>query len=118
MITGKTAYEKMSELSKKYNGNTNNENFLREIKTFFVNKTVVAQYGNFRAYRIGDVLFDKNLINTTINITNAEGKNETLTLKNYYKMQYNINIKNDQQPLFVDLDSMKSDESSMSNFSA
>ena len=111
MITGKTAYEKMSELSKKYNGNTNNENFLREIKTFFVNKTVVAQYGNFRAYRIGDVLFDKNLINTTINITNAEGKNETLTLKNYYKMQYNINIKNDQQPLFVDLDSMKSDES-------
>ena len=26
MITGKTAYKKMSELSKKYNGNTNNEN--------------------------------------------------------------------------------------------
>ena len=110
MITGKTAYEKMSELSKKYNGNTNNENYLRDIKTFFINKTVVAQYGNFRAYRIGDVLIDKNIINTTINITNTEGKNETLTLKNYYKMQYNINIKNDNQPLFIDIDSMKSEE--------
>ena len=110
MITGKTAYEKMSELSKKYNGNTNNENYLRDIKTFFINKTVVAQYGNFRAYRIGDVLIDKNIINTTINITNTEGKSETLSLKNYYKMQYNINIKNDNQPLFIDIDSMKSEE--------
>ena len=110
MITGKTAYEKMSELSKKYNGNMNNENYFRDIKTFFTNKTVVAQYGNFRAYRIGDVLIDKNINNTTINITNTEGQNETVTLKNYYKMQYNINIKNEAQPLFIDLDSMKSEE--------
>ena len=110
MITGKTAYEKMSELSQKYNGNMNNENYLRDVRAFFVGKTVVAQYGNYRAYRIGDVLIDKNIMNTTVNMTNAEGKTETLTLKNYYKSQYNINIKNDQQPLFIELDSMKSEE--------
>ena len=107
MITGKTAYEKMLELSKKYNGNMNNENYLRDIKNFFIGKTVVAQYGNFRAYRIGDVLIDKNVVNTTFNILNSDGKSETLTLKNYYKSQYNISIKNDSQPLFIDKDSMK-----------
>ena len=107
MITGKTAYEKMLELSKKYNGNMNNENYLRDIKNFFIGKTVVAQYGNFRAYRIGDVLIDKNVTNTTFNIVNSEGKTETLTLKNYYKSQYNISIKNDSQPLFVDKDTME-----------
>ena len=107
MITGKTAYEKMLELSKKYNGNMNNENYLRDIKSFFIGKTVVAQYGNFRAYRIGDVLIDKNVTNTTFNIVNSEGKTETLTLKNYYKSQYNISIKNDSQPLFVDKDTME-----------
>ena len=107
MITGKTAYEKMLELSKKYNGNMNNENYLRDIKSFFIGKTVVAQYGNFRAYRIGDVLIDKNVTNTTFNIVNSEGKTETLILKNYYKSQYNISIKNDSQPLFVDKDTME-----------
>ena len=107
MITGKTAYEKMLELSKKYNGNMNNENYLRDIKSFFIGKTVVAQYGNFRAYRIGDVLIDKNVTNTTFNIVNSDGKTETLTLKNYYKSQYNISIKNDSQPLFVDKDTME-----------
>ena len=107
MITGKTAYEKMLELSKKYNGNMNNENYLRDIKSFFIGKTVVAQYGNFRAYRIGDVLIDKNVTNTTFNIVNSEGKTETLTLKNYYKSQYNISIKNDSQPLFIDKDTME-----------
>ena len=107
MITGKTAYEKMLELSKKYNGNMNNENYLRDIKSFFIGKTVVAQYGNFRAYRIGDVLIDKNVTNTIFNIVNSEGKTETLTLKNYYKSQYNISIKNDSQPLFVDKDTME-----------
>ena len=110
MITGKTAYEKMIELSKKYDGNMNNENYLRDMKNFFIGKTVVAQYGNFRAYRIGDVLLDKNIINTTFNIKNADGQSETITLKNYYKTQYNINIKNDQQPLFIDIDSTKAEE--------
>jgi hypothetical protein len=74
MITGKTAYQKMLELSQKYNGNMINESYLRDIRSFFKGKTAVAQYGNFRAYRIGDVLIDKNIINTTFNIPNLTGR--------------------------------------------
>ena len=111
MITGKTAYEKMIELSKKYNGNMFNESYIRDIKDYFIGKTVVTKYGIYRPYRIGDVLTDKNLTNTTLNMTNGEGKSETVSLKNYYKIQYNINIKNELQPLFVDEDSMKKEDS-------
>ena len=111
MITGKTAYEKKLELSKRYDGNMNNENYLRDIRSFFIGKTVVAQYGNYRAYRIGDVLIDKNITNTTLNILNSEGKTETISLKNYYLKQYNATIKNEYQPLFIDDDSTKLEDS-------
>ena len=109
VITGITAYNKITELEKKYKDN--NEKYQSEIKEYFIGKTVVAQYGNYRYYRIGDVLMDKNVNNTSINYTDAEGKTSTITLKNYYQTQYRISIKNDDQPLFVDEKSAKDDES-------
>ena len=111
MITGKTAYEKIIQFSQKYRGNMIDENCLREIKEYFIGKTVVAHYGNYHAYRIGDVLFDKTATNTNINHIDVDGKTTTITLKNYYENQYKIRIKNDNQPLFVDEDSVKAEES-------
>ena len=57
----------MIEFGKKYRGNMLEENCQREIKEYFTGKTVVAQYGSYRAYRIGEVLTDKNVKNTNIN---------------------------------------------------
>ena len=110
MITGKTAYEKMIELGKKYGGNMIVEACQRDINDYFTGKTVVAQYGNYKAYRIGKVLNDKNVKNTTINYVDGEGKTTTITLKNYYENQYNIHIKNEDQPLFIDEDSVEAEE--------
>ena len=110
MVTGKTAYDKMIEFGKKYGGNIFNEECQREINDYFKGKTVVAQYGKYRAYRIGKVLHDKNVTNTTINYMDADGKTITLTLKNYYKTQYDITIKNENQPIFLDEDSVGADE--------
>ena len=111
MITGKTAYDKMIEFGKRYRGNMLDENCQREIKEFFKGKTVVAQYGNYRAYRIGEVITDKNVKNTTLNFTDVDGKTTTITLKNYYQNQYKINIRYEEQPLFIDEDSVKAEES-------
>lgn len=111
MITGKTAHDKMIEIGKKYRGNMLDDNCQREIKEYFKGRTVVAQYGNYRAYRIGEVLTDKNLQNTSINYVDSDGKTTTISLKNYYQNQYKINIKNEEQPLFIDEDSVKVDES-------
>ena len=110
MITGKTAYDKMIEFGRKYRGNMLDENCQREIKDYFTGKTVVAQYGNYRAYRIGEVLTDKNVKNTEINFADSDGKITTINLKNYYQNQYKINIRNEDQPLFLDEDSVKAPE--------
>ena len=110
MITGKTALTKILELTKKYKGNMMDENCQRDIKDYFIGKTVVAQYGSYRAYRIGDVLTDKTVKNTTFNYVDSDGKTTTITLKNYYQTQYKINISNDEQPLFIDEDSLKAEE--------
>ena len=110
MITGKTAYEKITQFSQKYGGNILDENCLRDIKDYFIGKTVVSNYGNFRAYRIGDVLFDKTVNNTNINYVDVDGKTTTITLKNYYANQYGLKIKHDNQPLFIDEDSTKAEE--------
>jgi aubergine-like protein len=110
MITGKTAYDKIVELSKKYQNCILCQDCLNDVNDYFSGKTVVAQYGSYRAYRIGEVLKDKTVKNTTINYVDGDGKTTTITLKNYYQNQYNINIKNDDQPLFLDEDSVKAEE--------
>ena len=107
MITGKTAYDKIIELSRKYNGDQVLLDCQKDIREYFIGKSVVAQYGSYKAYRIGEVLTDKNINNTTINFSDSDGKTTTITLKNYYQIQYKINIKNENQPLFLDEDSLE-----------
>ena len=84
------------------------DNCQREIKKYFKGRTVVAQYGNYRAYLIGDQ-------NTSINYIDSDGKTTTISLKNYYQNQYKINIKNDEQSLFIDEDTVKRRERVISN---
>ena len=100
LITGKTAYEKMSEIGKKY-GNMRGEDYQREISEYFKGKTVIATYGNYRAYRIGEISFDRNIDNTEFEIE-KEGKKAKITIKNYYKQQYKIDLKNVDQPLLIE----------------
>ncbi len=102
LITGKTAYEKMLEIAKSTGGNLCDENTRREIIEYFRGKTVIAQYGTYRAYRIGDVTMDQNVTNTLINVNIRNEKTSSITLKEYYKKQYNIDIKIEDQPLLIE----------------
>ena len=101
LITNKTAYEKILEIAKNLGGNLHSEEVQREICEYFRGKTVIAQYGSYRAYRIGEVSFDKNIENTDFTSV-KEGKSVTVNIKNYYKNQYNIDIKNNNQPLLIE----------------
>ena len=49
-----------------------------------------------RNYQISEILFDRNPINQTFNIDE-----ETLNLVKYYKIKYNVDIKNKDQPLIL-----------------
>ena len=64
------------------------EDCQREIVDYFRGRTVIEIYGNYRAYRIGDISFDKNINNLEFDIE-KEGKKAKINIKNYY----NNNIK-------------------------
>ena len=66
LITGKTAYDKMKELGVRFGG-VRSEDCQREINEYFKGKTVIAIYGNYRAYRIGEISFDRNINNINFN---------------------------------------------------
>jgi len=100
LITGKTAYSKMQELERRF-GNMRGEDCQREIIEYFKGKTVIATYGNYRAYRIGDISFDKNINNTEFEIE-KEGQKTKINIKNYYKQQYKIDLKYEDQPLLIE----------------
>jgi hypothetical protein len=101
MITGKTAYQKMQEISKKYGGNITCEGCIREFREYFKGRTVIAKYGNFRAYRIGDVTTDQTTKNTSFEMKDSNGNPKNVTILEYYKHQYNISLKYENQPLLV-----------------
>ena len=100
LITGKTAYDKMKEIGQRY-GNIRCEDSQREISEYFKGRTVIATYGNYRAYRIGDISFDRNINNTEFDIE-KEGKKTKINIKNYYKQQYRIELKREDQPLLIE----------------
>jgi aubergine-like protein len=88
----------MKEFEMKYK---TSEERSREISEYFIGKTVIATYGNFRAYRIGEINFDRDVNNTRFDIE-KEGKKTQISIKEYYKQQYNITIKNDNQPMLIE----------------
>ena len=100
LITGKTVFDKFEEFRSRY-GNMRSEECMRNITDYFKGKVVIAGYGNFRSYRIGDISFDRDIKNTEFEIE-KEGKKEKINIKDYYKRQYNINIKHDDQPLLIE----------------
>ena len=100
LITGKTVFDKFEEFGRRYRS-LRSEECMRNIVDYFKGKVVIAGYGNFRAYRIGDVSFDRDIKNTEFEIE-KEGKKEKINIKDYYKRQYNINIKHEDQPLLIE----------------
>ena len=100
LITGKTVLDKMREFEMKHK-NMKSEECSRDISEYFIGKTVIATYGNYRAYRIGQISFDRDVNNTRFDIE-KEGKKTQISIKEYYKQQYNITIKNDDQPILIE----------------
>ena len=90
----------MEELRRR-NSNIRSEENMRAITDYLKGKVVIAGYGNFRAYRIGEISFDRTVNNTDFEIE-KDGKKQKITIKDYYKQQYNINIKFEDQPLLIE----------------
>ena len=101
LITGKTALKKMLEIrSKLKEKNMSNREIFDEINNYFSShRTILTGYGSFRTYRIKIVNFDRNPKNTNVLIKDFNGTKKNISIINYYKNQYNIDIKDINQPL-------------------
>ena len=81
-------------------GNNYTSNKLIE-EYFSRHKTVLTSYGSYRAYRIKKIDFDASPIKTTFNIKDKNNITKSVTILDYYKAQYCITIKDQNQPLLV-----------------
>ena len=107
VLNGLTALEKMNQIAKKFQGDIQNTECQKEIEKFFKGKNVVTQIGDYyRAYKVDDISFDKTINNTSFIMETNEGE-KTVTLKEYYKLKYKLNLKNDEQPLLIEEGSKK-----------
>ena len=96
-ISGISAYDQLQRIRSTYHG----ELFYQKCKEEFIGKSFLAKYGAYRVYKVDDITFDKNCINTEITMCDKDGKQLTMSIKHYYKLQYDIDIKDKQQPLFI-----------------
>lgn len=99
IISGKSALRKIIEIRNANSDISTTELYEKINQYFSEHRTVLAKYGNLRTYRVANVNFDKSPKNTIINIKEKDGKETSLDLVNYYKNQYNIKIKDENQPL-------------------
>ncbi|XP_074604111.1 piwi-like protein 1 [Brevipalpus obovatus] len=73
----------------------NPANFLQIARRELPGKIILANYNN-KNYRIDDIMVDRNPVTYTF----QHGR-ETITLKDYYRQQYDIVIQDESQPLLV-----------------
>ena len=105
-ISGKTAYDKLKEIFDKNKHNSPKDACIE----YFENKSVLSNYGNLKVYKIESISFDKTPINTNVSIKKEDGSFINVTLFNYYKEKYSIEIKNLNQPLLIVNDKRKNKE--------
>lgn len=97
-ISGKTMYDKIKQIRNESRYESESE-IRQKIEDYIEeHRTVLTSYGSLRAYRIESIDFERSPRNTEFNIKSPEGK-RTVTICNYYQNQYNINIKDKDQPL-------------------
>ena len=93
-----TVYEKLKEL-RAQNKNLQESEIRKIIDSYFQkHKTVLTIYGSLRAYRIDYIDFDVSPRKASFNLKTGNGE-KTITIEEYYKQQYKLNIKDPEQPL-------------------
>lgn len=99
-VTQITVYEKIQEL-RSQNASLKESEIKNIIENYFnSHKTVLTTYGSLKTYRIDYIDFDKSPKKACFNILDCE-KMRTITVFDYYKVQYNVIIKDADQPLVI-----------------
>ena len=95
-----TVYEKINEIRNEHRGLPESQ-IRKHIEDYFItHKTVLTIYGALRTYRVKSIDFDTNPRKTCFNIKDGD-RMKTITIEEYYKVQYNVTISDPNQPLLI-----------------
>ena len=100
IISNLTALDKINEIKESNKGILDESKLKQKIQDYFIiNRYVYDIFEKYKKYYINSIDFDKNPINTIINILNDEYKLITISIYDFYNTKYGINIKFKNQPL-------------------
>ena len=95
-----TVFDAINEIRNEHRRKQESE--IRKIIEDYLNthKTVLTIYGSLRAYRIKAIDFDANPDKTCFNIKDGD-QIKTISIKDYFKKQYKVDIAHPDQPLLI-----------------
>ena len=95
-----TVYDVITELRNQ--NKRKQESEIRKIIEEYLSthRTVLTVYGALRTYRIKSIDFDATPEKTTFNIKDGD-QMKTISVLDYFKKQYKVNIKHPEQPLLI-----------------
>lgn len=96
VVRSETAYDVMKRIRKQ-----NNSNYELLSKNELQNLIVMTNYNN-QTYKIEDIKFDENPLQFEFDM-----RGRTISIKDYYREQYGITIKDEKQPLLSGIPSNK-----------
>ena len=86
--------------------NLSREEKRRKVRESLLNRTVLAIYGNYRYWRVDDLIFDVDCDSFEFDDdkdvqADGSGPRKKYTLTQYYKQRYNMKVTKPRQPLIV-----------------
>jgi aubergine-like protein len=99
-VSNITVLEKINNIRNEHKGLPESE-IRKVIEEYFItHKTVLTTYGSLRTYRIKSIDFDTNPRKTSFNVKDGD-RIKTISIEEYYKIQYKVTLKNPDQPLLI-----------------
>jgi len=99
-VSNITVLEKINNIRNEHKGLPESE-IRKVIEEYFItHKTVLTTYGSLRTYRIKSIDFDTNPRKTSFNVKDGD-RMKTISIEEYYKIQYKVTLKNPDQPLLI-----------------
>ena len=100
-VMGNTVYDIIIRIKSENQGLPESEKRKLIEEYFVTHKTILTTYGSFRAYRIKQIDFDASPSKTSFNIKDKNGQTKTMSVLEYYKNQYSIDLTDPDQPLII-----------------
>ncbi|CAD8057992.1 unnamed protein product [Paramecium primaurelia] len=101
IIRTTTVLQYIDQIWKEQSNKLQKEELRKYVAHVMTKQMVLANYGTYRTYSVDNLLFDQNTAEFSIELADSKGKQQFITMDQYFKQRYNYDIKNKKAPLLV-----------------